>query len=116
MAQIRFYTDEDIYGAIAIALRNSDFDAVSTPDIERLGQSDESQLEWATAEGRSFVTFNVAHFAQLHAEWVSQGRQHSGIIVSIQRPIGDLLKRLLNLGSTLDTEAMQNRLEFLSDW
>ena len=27
------------------------------------GQSDESQLEWAAAEGRVLITFNVAHFA-----------------------------------------------------
>jgi Domain of unknown function (DUF5615) len=56
-----------VYGAVASALRSAGIDAVSTPEVGRLGESDESQLEWATAEERAIVTFNVAHFAALHA-------------------------------------------------
>lgn len=116
MAQVRIFTDEDIYGAIAPALRKSGVDAVSTPESGRLGESDESQLQWATDEGRVLVTFNVSHFAKLHSDWMSQGREHFGVIVSHQRPIGDLLRRLLQLGNNLDAEAMRNRMEFVSDW
>jgi len=50
MSQIRFFTDEDIYGAAAVALRRAGFDAVSTPETGRLGETDESQLVWATSE------------------------------------------------------------------
>ena len=114
--QIRFFTDEDVYGSTTAALRKAGFDAISTPETSRLGESDESQLGWARDAGRALVTFNVAHFAKLHAQWMQQGRHHSGMIVSQQRPIGDLLRRLLNLAETLDANAMQNRLEFLSDW
>ena len=62
------------------------------------------------------VTFNVAHFAALHSAWMEAGRRHSGIIVSSQRPIGDVIRRLIHLADTLDITAMQNRLEFLGDW
>jgi hypothetical protein len=41
---IRFFTDEDVYSAIALALRKTGFDAVSTPEVGRLSESDESQL------------------------------------------------------------------------
>lgn len=116
VAHIRFYTDEDIYGAVAVALRDAGFDAVSTPEAGRLTESDESQLQWAADEGRSLVTFNVAHFAALHTRWMNDGRQHSGIIVSTQRPIGELLRRLLRVAEDLTAEVMRNRLEFLSDW
>ena len=116
MSQIRFFTDEDIYGAVAVALRSGGFDAVSTPETARLGESDESQLLWAADEGRVLVTFNVAHFAGLHSEWIQQERHHSGIVVSSQRPVGELIRRLLRLGQTLDDDAMRDRLEFLSDW
>lgn len=63
MSKPRFFTDEDIYGAAAIALRRVGFDAVSTPETGRIRTSDESQLVWAVGEGRTLVTFNVAHFA-----------------------------------------------------
>jgi len=116
MASLRFFTDEDVYGAVAPALRRAGFDAVSTPEAGRLNESDESQLAWAAAEGRAIVSFNVGHFARLHDEWQAAGREHAGIIVSSQRPIGDVLRRLLALARALGTEAMQNRLEFLGDW
>jgi hypothetical protein len=116
MTAPRFFTDEDTYGAIAPALRAAGFDAVSTPEAGRLGESDESQLLWAGINQRVLVTFNVAHFARLHIQWLHAGRSHAGIVVSSQRPIGDALRRLLHLAGTIDATAMRNRLEFLSDW
>jgi uncharacterized protein DUF5615 len=112
----RFFTDEDVYGAIASGLRQAGFDAISTPEAGRLGESDESQLSWAAATSRVLVTFNVAHFAALHVRWLQAGRQHAGITVSSQRSIGDLLHRLIRMSNALDSGTMQNRIEFLSDW
>lgn len=116
MSAVKFFTDEDVYGAVAAALRKAGFDAVSTPVAGRLGQSDEDHLMWATGEARVFITFNVGHFAAMHRIWMQQGRHHAGIVVSSQRAVGDLLRRLLHLASTLDSDAMRDRLEFLSDW
>jgi Domain of unknown function (DUF5615) len=116
MTQIWFFTDEDIYAAIAPALRKAGFEAISTPEAARSGETDESQLEWCASDGRAIVTFNVGHFARLHGQWLQAGMSHAGIIVSSQRPIGDLLHRLLNLAASLDADAMRDRLEFLSDW
>jgi MYXO-CTERM domain-containing protein len=56
----------------------------------------------------------VAHFVTLHSAWLQQGRHHAGIVVSNQRPLGDLLRRLRYLAAALDADAMQDRLEFLS--
>ena len=116
MSAAKSFTDEDVYAAVAPALRKAGLDAVSTPEAGRLGESDKSQLAWAAGEGRVLVTFNVAHFAALHAAWMQQGRHHAGIVVSSQRPIGDLLRRLLHLPRTLDADAMQDRLEYLGNW
>ncbi len=116
MSAARFFTDEDVYGTVAPALRRAGVDAVSTPEAGPLAQSDESQLEWAVAEGRVLITFNVGHFANLHARWMKEGRHHAGLIVSWQRPVGDVIRRVLNLAGVLDAEAMCDRIEFLSDW
>jgi hypothetical protein len=62
------FEGEDIFGAIAPALSSAGFDAVSTPEAGRMNESDLSQLEWAAQNGRAIVTFNVSHFADLHAE------------------------------------------------
>ncbi|MFZ1932458.1 MAG: DUF5615 family PIN-like protein [Thermoguttaceae bacterium] len=66
MAAIRFFLDEDVYGAVATASRRTKIDVCSTPEVGRRGQPDESQLQWASAHGRVFFTFNAAHFAGLH--------------------------------------------------
>ncbi|MEX2317032.1 MAG: DUF5615 family PIN-like protein [Pirellulales bacterium] len=116
MTAIRFFTDEDVYGVIAVALRRAGFDAVSTPEVGRLSRSDESQFIWATEQQRVLVTFNVSHFAGMHSVWLRLGKSHAGVVVSVQRPIGELLRRLLHLSNDLHADAMLNRLEFLSDW
>ena len=116
MNPIRFFTDEDVYGAVASGLRRAGFDAVSTPEAGRLGESDESQLQWATNQARVVITFNVADFADLHVRWLQSGQHHAGMIVSAQRGIGDILRRLTNLTTSLDADSMRDRLEFLSDW
>jgi hypothetical protein len=116
MSAIRFFTDEDVYGAVAGALRRAGFDAASAPEAGRLRESDESQLLWAATQGYVFVTFNVGHFAGRHSEWLRRGQHHAGIIVSQQLPIGDILRRLLHLATKLEAEAMHDHLEFLSDW
>jgi hypothetical protein len=116
MSAPRFFTDEDIYAAVAAALRKREIDATSTSEADRFSQSDEAQLVYATSEGRVLVTFNVAHFASLHAAWMEHGKHHAGIVVSSQRPIGDVLRRLLRLAGTLDADSLKDRLEFLGDW
>ncbi len=41
---------------------------------------------------------------------------HWGIIVSKRVPIGEIVKRMLNLLNSLTADEMQNRLEYLTDW
>jgi hypothetical protein len=116
MSTPRFFTDEDVYGAVATVLQKATFDAVSTSDTGRLGASDESPLEWAAGGRWTLVTFNVPHFAALHDQWIRDGKHHAGIIVSNQLPIGELLRRLLHLARNVDGDALADRSEFLSDW
>lgn len=116
MGRLRLFMDEDVYGAVAPALRSRQFDAISTFEVDRHGETDESQLLWATAHDRAVVTFNVADFAALHADWLRHSRHHAGIIVSAQRPIGDVVGRLAHLAGSLDSASMIDRIEFLSDW
>jgi hypothetical protein len=79
---VRFFTDEDVYGSIAPALRGSGYDAASTPEAGRIGESDNSQLAWAAGQGYVLWSFNVGHFAESVAfatpSWSEAGRCGSG--------------------------------------
>jgi hypothetical protein len=116
VSRIRFATDEDMYAAVSVQLRGAGLDALSTPEAGRMGQPDESQLRWAASENRAIITFNVGDFARLHHEWMLRAEHHAGVVVSQQRPIGDVLRRLLNLAGTLTAAEMCDRLEYLSNW
>lgn len=116
MSRPRFFTDEDVHGTVARLLRTAGFDALSTPETGRIGASDESQLDWADREGRVLVTFNVSDFARIHHQWMKSARGHAGIVVSQQRPPGDLVRRLARLAASLNALDMRDRLEFLANW
>jgi hypothetical protein len=78
-----------------------------------LGSTDKEQLEFAVSEDRCLMTFNVGHFLQLHNSWLRSGREHAGIIVSKQLPIGESLRRLLSLLQRETADSMRGQLRFL---
>jgi hypothetical protein len=116
MTRGRFYTDEDVYRAVATQLQARGGDAVSAVESGQMGRSDQEQIEYATREGRVLVTFNVGDFARLHHEWLAADKEHAGLAVSAQRPIGQVLRRLEHLAQTLTAEEMRGHLEYLSKW
>ncbi len=113
---IPIYTDEDMYGTIARALRDRGYDAISTPEAGNLGQPDHDQLQSAISQHRAILTFNVCDFVQLHALYIQSNQEHWGIIVSKRLPLGEVIKRMLNLLNSLTADDMRNRLEYLTDW
>lgn len=113
---LQVYTDEDMYATVARALRERGYDAVTTPEMGNLGRSDVDQLIYAVSQKRAILTFNVHDFVQLHKEYIRFNREHWGIIVSKRLPLGEVVKRMLNLLNNLSAEEMHNRLEYLTDW
>jgi predicted nuclease of predicted toxin-antitoxin system len=110
---IRLYLDEDVHKRLASALRLRQFDAVSAHEVGNLGLSDVEQLTRAAAEGRAIFTYNTDDYLQLHLEWLRHGKEHSGIIVSDQLPIGETLRRLLNLLNRVTADEIQNQIRWL---
>jgi predicted nuclease of predicted toxin-antitoxin system len=111
--KLRIFFDEDVHAALAAALRKRGYDAVLALEEKRLGLSDESQLNFATQENRCLVTFNVGDFVRLHNCWIDAGREHAGIIVSKQLPVGEMLRRLLALLQKENADSMRGQVRFL---
>ena len=111
--KLRIFFDEDVHAALAAALRKRGHDAVHTLEAKRSGLSDESQLNFATQENRCLVTFNVGDFVRLHNRWMDAGREHAGIIVSKQLPVGEMLRRLLALLQKESGDSVRGQVRFL---
>ena len=112
-ADIKLLIDEDTHLALARALRSRGYDAVHVREKERLGLDDVSQLVFAASQGRCFLTFNVGEFVGLHRQFVRAGREHFGIIVSAQKPIGQLLRETLAFLQSHSSDEIVNQLVFL---
>lgn len=117
--QLRLYLDEDSSShALAHNLRLRGIDVLTVLEAGRSGQSDDEQLEFATAQGRVIYSCNKGDFQRLHTTYLSQGRNHAGIILAPQQrySVGEQARRLLRLIKAKSAAEMQNSLEFLSKW
>jgi hypothetical protein len=116
--RVRLYFDEDSSRhSLARELRARGADVVTVHEAGTRGKTDEEQLDWATVNARTLYSFNRGHFYRWHTTWVKESRPHTGIILSRQDlSIGEQMRRLLRLISTLTAEEMRNRIEFLSGW
>lgn len=110
------YLDHDVHKKLARELRRRGYDAIAAGEVDMEEAEDPDQLAFAVSQGRALVTFNTKDFVPLHRSYMTEGRQHYGIIVSLQYPIGETLRRMINLLETLSAEEMMNRLEYLSSW
>lgn len=116
---LRLYLDEDSMSrSLVRALRARGVDVVTALDSGMIERTDREHLDYATGQGRTLCTFNVADFYRLHSEYVAQGRPHAGIILVHQQrySIGEQLRRILRLMASRSPERMRNSVEFLSGW
>ena len=115
--RIKLYLDEDAQRTDLIqALRARRVDVETASEANLLGQPDDVQLEYATAQGRVVFTFNRGDFFRLHTEWLNRDQHHAGIILSDQLGTGAVIRRLLQLVDAKSADEMHDWLEFLSNW
>jgi hypothetical protein len=86
---------------------------VSAHEVQKQSFSDYQQLEYAVSEGRAIVTFNAGDFDRLHKEYINNGKNHFGIILSKQIQIGELTKRLAKFLFSHSSEEMKNNIFWL---
>lgn len=116
MTKMKFYLNENIPIVLADALKRRGYDVITTQSAGRKQASDIEQILFTIKQNRVILTFNTVHYVKIHIELHRKGINHSGIIVSDQLPVGELLRRLLKLTSSLSADDMKNRLEYLSNW
>lgn len=116
MSRIRLYVDEDAGEKAVIAgLRDRGVDVLTVSEATMAATTDEDQLAFAKAQGRTLYTLNVGDFCRLHAASLAAGNDHDGIIVIPRQrySVGEKIRRLLALIDSVTAEEMRNRLEFL---
>ena len=119
MSRIRLYLDEDAMDhGLVIALRSRRVDVLTASDCGMVNRIDEDHLEYASRNGLVLYSYNIGDYSSIHAQWITSGRQHSGIVVAPQQryTIGEQQRRLLSLVSRLSAAEMRSRFKYLSSW
>ncbi|MFM2379484.1 MAG: hypothetical protein RLZZ143_2063 [Cyanobacteriota bacterium] len=79
------YMDEDMSALVATLLRSRGLDVTTVPEQSTLGKTDSEQLEFAASLGRCLVTHNRVDFERLHLQFIEEGREHCGILLSLRK-------------------------------
>ena len=109
----KLYLDEDVHKRVANALRIRGFDVVSAHEIETRSISDQQQLDYAISQERSLVSFNISDYVKIHKEYMIFGKNHYGIILLEQLPIGEVINRLLELLNKFTVDELEDNLWWL---
>jgi len=58
----------------------------------------------------------IRHFTPLFEDYWNASSQHYGVIVSNQIPLGELLRRTLNLLDSVSADEMKNNIKYLGEF
>ncbi len=116
MSLVRLYLDEDVRPLLAEVLRKRGYDATSAVELGRLSIRDADHFEYAAADARALLTFNICDFVPLARTAIEENRHFSGLIVSEQIPFSQLLRRTLRLVGAHQSEELANRIVWLADY
>ena len=105
-------------GDLVSALRSRDVMVLTPLEAGLTEKPDEFQLAFATERDCVLYSYNVSDFHRLHTEWIIEGRDHGGILLAPQQrfSVGEQLRRILRIRSTISAENMRCRVEFLGNW
>ncbi len=78
---MKYYLDEDLDPAIALAARALGVDIISAHECGARGLSDGEQLARAAAEGRCVVTFNRVDFITATRQAYEKRLAHHGVLI-----------------------------------
>jgi predicted nuclease of predicted toxin-antitoxin system len=107
---IRFYLDENLSPDIAKQLEKRGIEVFTTQGLGTRGQSDLEHLKRAKELGCVLCTYDT-DFLRL----ASEGIEHAGIVFGTlgQHFIGDWVKFLELVAMAMESEEMQNHVEYL---
>ena len=113
---IKLLLDEHIWEGLTEALTKRGYDVIHVVNTDQRGVDDEPLLGFAAGQERAVLTYNVKHFAPLVRLWYEAGRDHAGVIFSIQLPPPDLLRQAERLLAKLSAEELKNTARWLQEF
>ncbi len=105
--------DENVAERLGTALRQYGYVAQSAREAGYKGRGDTELLEYVAGNRMAILSHNIADFAKLHEQWLLEGRQHHGIILTGTSELKPLLKKVLQLLDRLTAGELLNQRRFI---
>ena len=105
--------DEHIWEYLAKLLREQGFDVLHVNEVDLNATPDEKIMAYAVGEHRAVVTFNVRDFVPLAVQYVEDGKEHYGVVVSKELSHGELKRRVTKLLHSVTAEELMNGVRYL---
>ena len=110
---VKLYFDEDMSAILAARLRKTGWDVLTTHQARKRSSDDRSQLQFATSRQRILVTRNYADFQRIHADSLTAGESHAGIIICFWHPNPQKMQtKLLEVLKTTPPDQWENQLRY----
>lgn len=113
---VRLYVDADITPKLARALRSRGYDAISAHEVGNAEASDAEHMAFAASQGRTLLTCNAQDFTLLFEDYWFAGRDHSGVIVSEQLELGEMLRRVMVFLDSVTADEMRSNWKNLGEF
>src|SRR5262245_7874062 len=112
----KLHLNEHLSPRLAEQLRMYGFDVTSTLELDMVEADDDEQLAYAASTQRAIVTFNHKDFALRHFQYIAEGKEHWGIVLSTAESMDTLRRRLLRLLNTLMADELKNQIRWLNEF
>lgn len=70
-------------------------------------------MEYAADKRRAVVTFNVRDYVPIAIQYVEDGKEHYGVVVSRELSHGELKRRVTKLLESVTSEELMNAVRYL---
>jgi hypothetical protein len=114
--RVALYIDADITPKLARILRARGYDVVSAYEVGNAEVTDREQIDFAAAQGRTLLTCNAQDFTPIFKDYWFAGKDHSGIVVSEQLKLGEMLRRVMAFLDGVTVSEMRNHWKNLAEF
>ncbi|MEO8356549.1 MAG: DUF5615 family PIN-like protein [Chloroflexota bacterium] len=105
--------DEQIWKYLAKLLREQGFDVIHVNEVDLNATPDEEIMAYAADKHRAVVTFNVKDYVPFAIQYVEDGKEHYGVVVSKELSHGELRRRVTKLLESVTAEELMNAVRYL---
>jgi predicted nuclease of predicted toxin-antitoxin system len=105
--------DEHIWAYLAKLLREQGFDVIHVNEVDLNATPDEKIMAYAADKHRAVVTFNVKDYIPLAIQYVEDGKEHYGVVVSKELSHGELKRQVMKLLENVTAEELMNAVRYL---